>query len=277
MRRVLAGLVGGVFSALLANSGCVYRTGEGQSQQSDARTAFHKDADELDELERYCLRSAQLFCDGLAPCCASINYGFERDICLLVRAEHCVSPRMAGGEFVAQAAPACLDRTSKQFEECLQPFGEARKPSSIHSLSRCDEAWSGLVNTPEYYAEGESCEGSLKRCPEGTFCDDQTSGDDRVCLPVRSEGGDCRYTAHCEPGLYCGARVCTRQVDLHADCEYGEECTSALCCGRECVRAPAVDAHLCWLFNYPGGDYPDELRDTDNVCVSIATNTSAMQ
>jgi hypothetical protein len=42
------------------------------------------------------------------------------------------------------------------------------------------------------------------------------------------------------------------------------------------VRAPAVDAHLCWIYNYPSGDYPSALADTENPCVSRDSNTAAM-
>jgi hypothetical protein len=275
--RALVGALGSVSLVLGLGGGCVYRSDAGSSQDSDARIAFDKSADALDEVERYCLKSAQLFCAGLEPCCASINYSFERDICILVRAEHCIAPRGADATFLPEGAQACLDRLEhEQFQDCLQPLGEAKMPIALHRQPACDAAWARTG--PQRYAPGDACNQGLKLCPEGYFCDTSVEGAARTCIERLPEASDCEYDSDCKPGLYCGpAGTCTGMLELGRDCEYRNECASDLCCGRQCVRAPAVDAHLCWIFNYPGGDYPRELGDTENACVSIAYNTTAQQ
>lgn len=257
--------------------GCVHRSDEGPSHDSDAHIAFDKSADELDEVERYCLKSAQLFCAGLEPCCGSIHYGFEREICILLRAERCIAPRSANATFLPDGAQACLEQLEhEQFQDCLQPLGEARMPIDLHRRPVCDAAWADTG--PKRYAPGEACDQSLKLCPEGYFCDTSVEGADRTCIERLPQASRCEYDGDCAPGLYCSPDdACVPVLELGRGCEYGSECGSDLCCGRQCVRAPAVDAHLCWIFNYPGGDYPRELGDTENACVSIAYNTTARE
>jgi hypothetical protein len=275
--KAVAGGMSAVGLVLWLGGGCVHRSGAEPSLDSDAHIAFDKGADELDEVERYCLESAQLFCAGLEPCCASINYSFEREICILLRAEHCIAPRSADATFLPEGAQACLDQLEhEQFQDCLQPLGEAKMPIDLHRMPVCDAAWAGTG--PKRYAPGEACDQSTKLCPEGYFCDTSVEGAARTCIERLPETSGCQYDGDCKSGLYCAPNdTCAPMLELGRDCEYRNECGSDLCCGRQCVRAPAVDAHLCWIFNYPGGDYPSELRDTENACISIAYNTTARE
>jgi hypothetical protein len=262
--------------AFMAAGGCVQSS---QPDDSDAQLAFDKDAGDLDRVERYCLRAAQLFCAGLEPCCRSIQSNFERDICVRVRAEHCMEP--AGYEsptFDEAAADTCLQELEHQFDDCQQPPGQGLMPISLHRRPTCDAAWS-TTDPKRYprYAPDELCGDGTKLCQDGYFCDQSAPQSERACTERRAAGATCSSSGDCASGLYCNeASSCEPVLGDGAACEYGENCGSAVCCG-ECMPAPAMDQQLCWIFDYPGGEsYPSELGDATSPCVSIRLNAEAM-
>jgi hypothetical protein len=254
-------------------SGC---GGSRAPDDDDAMIAFGKHVGDLNELERSCLRNAQTFCAGLGPCCQSIKHDYEQEICLMVRAEHCVAPGTSStAGFKPDGAQQCLDKLEHQFDECLQPLGEGFRPIELHQRPVCDGAWPAPVG-PARYAPEEECSFGLKVCPVGQLCDHGVPEGQRFCVPLAAAGEPCSNTSDCQSGLRCDEQdACRPLLAEGSACTFHDDCDTALCCGHVCVRAPAVDAHLCWIFNYPGGPYDRELADAYDACPSITSNAMA--
>lgn len=272
LTRLGQGVLAGATLLFVLVSGC----GTSRTADDDAMIAFGKPSGDLNELELSCLRNAQSFCAGLGPCCRSIKHDFEQEICLMVRAERCVAPGTSSSAgFNSDGAEQCLTKLEHQFDECLQPLGEGFRPIELHQRPVCDAAWPAPAG-PARYAPGEECSVGLKVCPVGQRCDRSVPEGQRFCVPLSAAGEACTYSIDCQPGLRCDEQdACGPLLAEGALCMFHDDCDTALCCGQACVRAPAVDAHLCWIFNYPGGDYDSQLSDAYDACPSITSNAMA--
>ena len=135
-------------------------------------------------------------------------------------------------------------------------IGEECQNSLIQSIdvceigSRCMADESGTTRCVAQAAEGEPCDG-VGGCVDGTYCvigtcmggdigqpcdfDGDCPADlfcadrEKVCLPPRAEGSECREHHHCAAGLYCDS-TCLAQKRIGEECDETAECEASLYC-----------------------------------------------
>ena len=248
---------------------------------SDAQWAFDKDQDELTSLENHCLKVAQAYCADLAPCCAEISVPIEREICISQAADKCFGMSYDSDDLSEEGRLICLERAATMFDGCGPQTPPIQMPIDIRHNLRCEDQWPSTVVIPEAVGLDEPCgdvdglpETRDIPCEEGLYCHREygsEASDPRVCRTLVTEGSPCNYGNECIDGTVCNNSICQAFLALGESCEYHDYCESGACCNGLCVEAPAVDAHLCWIYTYPGKVVPSDLQE-GNICDSIEYN-----
>lgn len=271
-----------VLGAMLMFGACGVTNLDSSQGTSDSTWAFGKDEDALSSLEHHCLNVARTYCDGLMPCCAEINVPIEREICINQAADKCYATDLYEIDMPPEGREICLERATSMFMQCSQQTSNVIMPIDLRHQLRCEDQWPVKVEAiPTAVGEGEQCDdvdglANTRNvpCESGLHCSRESGSETtapRFCRPLVEQGGTCVYGNECIAGTVCDGHICEALLPLGAQCDWRYRCESGACCNGVCVVSPAMDAHLCWIYTWPGRSVPNALSE-GTICDSIEYN-----
>jgi hypothetical protein len=196
--------------------------------------------DDASPRSRYVARYAEVYCQGVAPCCAANGSAHEVGACREFFQFFGQMEAKGATHFDPEAAEQCLIT----LELSLQSCGSGDDPGVCRRVLYGDRA------------PGAACQSDAEcaRPAEGFAICNYSSVDDAICvvtvapaagMPCTSQSPSERYSCSDDPALYCdyASDTCRLRVAIGGVCAAGEECVQDASCDSAsgtCIAKAAI-------------------------------------